>query len=426
MNDPTTPLWENNQILIVEDSPTQAERLKHCLTTGGFDVTVAPNGKDALLAVTERKPSIVITDVMMPEMDGFALCRQLKSRPDLEDVPVVLLTSLSSPQDVLRGLESGGDNFIRKPYDEKYLVARIDHILKNQELRKSERTENGVRLSFGGQDYFITAQRQQILDLLISTYEGAIHINEDLERQQIALQAANKDLESFSYTVSHDLRSPLRRIEGYAALLQESYGTTLDPEAQRFLNVIRDTARHMAQLVEDLLNMARLGRQQIAQRTTDLNSVLESVLRALQPETGRRNIEWRIGKLPTVRCDPGLMQPVLSNLLANAVKYTRRREQAIIEVDYLNSDGETVIFVRDNGAGFDPRYADKLFGVFQRLHSPDEFEGTGVGLATVQRIVEKHGGRVWAVGEVDKGATFFFTLGSPAVDLLEISAQAAG
>jgi two-component system, sensor histidine kinase and response regulator len=423
MDEPTTALGENIQILVAEDSATQAERLKHCLTTGGFDVTVAANGKDALAAAAESKPSMVITDVMMPEMDGFAFCRELKSRPGLRDVPVVLLTSLSSPQDVLRGLESGADNFIRKPYDEKYLLSRIDHILKNQELRKAERTEKGVRLSFGGQEYFITAECQQILDLLISTYEGAIHINEELETQQRALQAANKDLESFSYTVSHDLRSPLRQIEGYSALLQESLGAALDPEAERFLNVIRNAARNMARLVEDLLNMARLGRERMSLRMTDLNAVLESVLRELQAETGARNIEWRIGKLPAVDCDPGLMRPVLSNLLGNAVKYTRRREQAIIEVDHLSSGGETVIFVRDNGAGFDPKYADKLFGVFQRLHSAEEFEGTGVGLATVQRIVQKHGGRVWAEGEVDKGATFFFTLGPAATDLLEAAAH---
>jgi two-component system, sensor histidine kinase and response regulator len=417
------PPRTNIQILVAEDSPTQAEQLKYCLASRGFAVTVATNGKDALVAAAETKPDMVISDVMMPEMDGFALCREIKSRTGLKDVPVVLLTSLSSPQDVLKGLESGADNFIRKPYDKKYLLSRIEHILKNRELRKTQQMEEGVNLSFGGQEYFITAERQQILDLLISTYEGAVQLNEEFETEQRALQAANKDLESFSYTVSHDLRGPLRQIDAYCALLQESHGATLDTEAQRFLNIIRNTTKNMARLIEDLLDMARLGRQRIAVRMTDLSAVLDSVLQELQAEAGTRNIEWRIGTLPMVACDPGLVRPVLSNLLANAVKYTRRREHAIIQVDHLMTGGETVIFVRDNGAGFDPRYADRLFGVFQRLHTADEFEGTGVGLATVQRIIQKHGGRVWAEGEVDKGATFFFTLGPAPVDLSEISAH---
>jgi two-component system sensor histidine kinase/response regulator len=409
------------RILVAEDSPTQVERLEFCLATRGYAVTVAKNGMEALAAAVERKPTLVISDVVMPGMDGFDLCKEIKSHAGLKDVPVILVTSLARPQDVLRGLECGADSFIRKPYDEKYLLLRIDHILMNQELRKTERPERGVELSFRGEKYVITAEKQQILDLLISTYEGAIQINEELETKQRDLEALNKELESFSYTVSHDLRSPLRHIDGYSALLLETHGEELDPEVQRILNVIRNTAKNMARLVEDLLNMARLGRQQIDLQMTDLNALLENVLRELEPEVGSRQIEWQIGNLPRMHCDPGLMRPVFTNLLSNAVKYTRRRERAIIQVDHMATDGEPVIFVRDNGAGFDRLHASKLFGVFQRLHSADEFEGTGVGLATVQRIVQKHGGRVWAESELDKGATFFFTLGRAALGSFNVS-----
>ena len=414
MNEPKKVPSDSTEILVAEDRPTQAERLKHCLASRGYAVTVTKNGSEAFATSLKSRPTLVITDIVMPGMDGFALCREIKSQPSLKDVPVILLTSLSSPQDVLRGLECGADHFIRKPYDEKYLLSRIDHVLANRELRKPEHAQAGVELSFAGQKYLITAERQQILDLLISTYEGAIQINQDLERKQAELEALNKELESFSYTVSHDLRNPLQKIDGYTALLLKKYSLQLEPEAQRFLQAVRNATRNMAQLVEDLLNMARLGRQPIAPRMTDLNALVESVMRDLQAEAGGHQIEWQIGKLPTIACDPGLMRPVLSNLLSNAIKYTRPRERATIQIDQLMMDSQCVIFVRDNGVGFDPRHAANLFGAFQRLHRADEFEGTGVGLATVQRIIQKHGGRVWAESEVNKGATFFFTPGAAA------------
>jgi DNA-binding response OmpR family regulator len=169
------------EILLAEDSQTQAEQLSHYLITWGFAVTVARDGRKALAAALQSKPAIVITDVVMPEMDGYTLCKEIKSLPALKDVPVVLLTSLSGPQDIVRGLECGADGFIRKPYDDKYLVTQVEYILTNVELRKTQRLQVGIQLHFGGQSHFITAERQQILDLLISTYEGAVQINEELE-----------------------------------------------------------------------------------------------------------------------------------------------------------------------------------------------------------------------------------------------------
>jgi light-regulated signal transduction histidine kinase (bacteriophytochrome) len=239
-------------------------------------------------------------------------------------------------------------------------------------------------------------------------------LNTELERRVVArtgqLDAANKELEAFSYSVAHDLRAPLRHINGFSKILQDDYSAALDATAQHYLKSIQDGAKNMGQLVDDLLKMGQIGRQALVCRPTDLNSLVGRVLQDLQPECEGRQIEWRIGELPSIECDPGLMRQVLANLLSNAVKYTRAREKAVIEVGQVTKDGAPTIFVRDNGAGFDPRYAHKLFGVFQRLHSAEQFEGTGVGLATVQRIVQKHGGRIWAQAEVDKGATFFFAL----------------
>src|SRR6266852_3642822 len=184
------------EILIAEDSPTQAEQLTHYLSARGYTVTVARDGKQALAAALKSKPAMVITDVVMPEMDGYTLCKQIKSSPSLRGVPVVLVTSLSRPQDIVKGLECGADSFIRKPYDEKYLLSRVDYILTNRELRRTERLHVGVQLQFGGQSYFITAEKQQILDLLISTYESAVQINDELELKQQELQQANAALEA--------------------------------------------------------------------------------------------------------------------------------------------------------------------------------------------------------------------------------------
>jgi len=231
-----------------------------------------------------------------------------------------------------------------------------------------------------------------------------------VQQRTTQLDAANKELEAFSYSVSQDLRAPLHQIDGFSKLLGDEYGPHLDPEAQRYLRLIRDGAKGMGQLIDDLLKLAGIGRQELACRPADLNALLESALRDLAPECERRQIEWRIGQLPVVACDIGLMKQVFANLLSNAIKYTPHCEMAIIEVSHYESANAHVICVRDNGAGFEQQYAHKLFGVFQRLHRVDEFEGTGVGLATVQRIVHKHGGRIWAEGEVGKGATFSFSL----------------
>jgi PAS domain S-box-containing protein len=241
-------------------------------------------------------------------------------------------------------------------------------------------------------------------------------LNEDLEsrvaERTAALAVVNQDLEAFTYSVSHDLRAPLRHVSSFVRILVDEFRDTLDPKAQHYLKRIEDGAQRMSQLVDDLLALARIGKQELQLRATPLLPLVDRIIVALKSETAERQIDWRVGELPVVDCDAGLMGVVLTNLLSNAVKYTKPRERAVIEIAQTACDGVPVLFVRDNGVGFDMKYADKLFGVFQRLHRAEEFDGTGVRLATVQRIVHKHGWRIWAEAEVDKGATFFFTFGA--------------
>jgi len=238
------------------------------------------------------------------------------------------------------------------------------------------------------------------------------HLEAQVAQRTKALEGTNAELESFSYSVSHDLRAPLRAIHGFARILLEDHNAQLEPEAQRLLGVIDQNTRRMGQLIDDLLAFSRLGRTDLSTGPVDMQELAQIVADEVQRgDTGRQgSLEIRIDPLPRARGDRGLLRQVMSNLLQNAAKFTRDRPSARIEVGSQPDSGETVYFVKDNGAGFDARYADKLFGVFQRLHSTEQFDGTGVGLAIVKRIVQRHGGRVWAEGTVNQGATFYFSL----------------
>jgi len=235
-------------------------------------------------------------------------------------------------------------------------------------------------------------------------------LNSELQHRLAQLSTANEELESFSYSVSHDLRAPLRHIDGFARILRDEYSANLSADGKHYLERVLKAANNMGRLVDDLLNLARIGRKAMARQKVNLGDLVRQVIADLPPEPGEREIEWRIERLPEIECDPGLAKLALSNLLANAAKFTRTRKPAVIEVGTRVVNGRDAIFVRDNGVGFDPKYSDKLFGVFQRLHRQDEFEGTGVGLATVRRIIRRHGGEVWAESEPGRGATFTFTL----------------
>jgi PAS domain S-box-containing protein len=236
---------------------------------------------------------------------------------------------------------------------------------------------------------------------------------EDLRRAKEATETANRELEAFAYSVSHDLRAPLRHVSGFVDLLEKHAQASLDDIGRKHLQRIAASARRMGTLIDDLLSFSRMGRTEMQRATVDLGRLVADVRREVEQGGGGRRIVWVIGELPSVQGDPAMLRLVLINLLSNAVKYTAPRPEARIEVQAARAGGETVISVRDNGVGFDPRYASKLFGVFQRLHRQDQFEGTGIGLANVRRIVQRHGGRTWAEAEIDKGASFHFSLPEP-------------
>ena len=235
-------------------------------------------------------------------------------------------------------------------------------------------------------------------------------LEQRVEERTAELTAANNELESFTYSVAHDLRAPLRHIDAFSKILEEDCAAALPRGAAHYLQNIRRSTGKMSMLVDDLLNLARIGRQELRRQPTPLGGLVDEVLADLKDETAGRMLEWHIQPLPAIECDPGLMKQVFANLISNAVKYTRPRSVAVIEVGYRKKNGDSAVFVRDNGVGFNMKYADKLFGVFQRFHRAEEFEGTGVGLATVDRIVRKHGGHIWAEAAVDQGATFYFTV----------------
>ncbi len=404
-------------ILAVEDSMVQAKKLKNFLDTNNLNSVIFSNAIDAFTAAIENPPILVISDIVMPEMDGYEFCSKLKSHPVLREIPVILLTSLRDSLDIIKGLQAGADNFITKPYEEQYLLSRIHYLLANRDMRSSGSAEMVMEIMFRGGKYKINSDKKQILDLLLSVYEAAVERNDQLISTQAELQAsnenltaANQELDAFSATVSHDLRSPLNIVAGYTQVIQESYADVLDAEAKDFLDRILTSAFSMSKLIDDLLQFSRSGRTEIRTEFVNLSEMASAIVEEIVPRDKGNKAVFNIQSGLLSKADPNLIHVVLVNLLGNALKYSGKVENPVITFDKTGSGRETVFYIKDNGAGFNMAKADKLFNPFQRLHSNQEFVGTGVGLATVRRIIERHGGRIWAESEPGKGATFFFTL----------------
>jgi light-regulated signal transduction histidine kinase (bacteriophytochrome) len=350
-------------------------------------------------------------------MNGYELCDAIKSDPDLQSIPVILVTTLSDPHDVIRALECGADNFIVKPYDDHYLLGRVRFVLMNDEIRSHDQAGKEGEIHFNDQRHQIKADRFQILNLLLSTYEAAVRKNQELASAKDAvrtattsLEATNRELEAFSYSVSHDLRSPLRAIDGFIGSAINDHGQGMSEKGKGLLQRAQNACHRMANLIEDLLNLSRVARGDLRREEVDLGALAKVVVAELRAMSPERTVRISIADGMVAQADPRLLRAALENLLSNAWKFTEKSEDPTIEFGAQFQDGQRIYFIRDNGAGFDMTYADKLFGAFQRLHSADEFPGTGVGLATVQRIIHRHGGRIWARGAVGNGATFSFTL----------------
>jgi len=380
-------------ILLVDDQPEGLLALEALLQGPERNIVKTRSGREALRQLLKADFALILLDVQMPDMDGFQTAELIRQRDSSKNTPIIFLTAgHKSEANIFRGYAVGAVDYVLKPIVPEILRSKVS-----------------VFVDLARQTELVRRQADQ----LRQSEQEALQLAQARANLLAELEVANRELEAFVYSVSHDLRAPLRRINGFAGILLEDFSTQLDPVAKGYLERVSQAGRHMCQLLDDLLNLSRVTRKELSRRRTDLDSLVKEVRDSLQPEIEGREIEWQIGRLPTVECDPGLIKQVFANLLLNAIKYTRPRQRATIQVDQMICDGQPAVFVRDNGVGFDMKYVDKLFGVFQRLHRQEDFEGTGVGLATVQRIIHKHGGRVWAEAEPYKGATFYFTLGMP-------------
>jgi signal transduction histidine kinase len=377
---PTDTAAPPARLLVVDDEARQMTALCDTLRDEGYEVSGFSSGPAALDALREQSFDLLLTDLMMPGMDGITL---LRAAHEVDaDLAGVLMTGHGAIDTAVEAMKAGALDYVLKPFKLSAVLPVLARALTLRRLR----LENAV------------------------LERNVRERTAELEAANRELENANKELEAFSYSVSHDLRAPLRHIDGFSQLLEESHGAELSPPAQRLLQKVRDGASRLGGLIDDLLDFSRLSRQPLTMRTVSISQLVRSVLDELEPDRAGREVELRIGELPDCLGDITLLKQVFINLLSNALKFTRKREKALVEVGCDQGSGELVYFVRDNGAGFDMRYATRLFGVFQRLHSADQFEGTGVGLSIVQRIIHRHGGDISVEAEVDKGAHFRFTL----------------
>jgi signal transduction histidine kinase len=369
-------------LLYVEDEPATRELICEIIGRRYPDLRllVAVNGEEGIQTFKVNRPEIVLTDINMPIVNGLRMAEEIKSLSPATEI--IALTAHSNSEHLLKAIEIGISHYILKPIDIEQIFRVID---KSLDLIRSER--------------LIAHQNRVILEL-----------NAELEKKATELESANRELESFNYTVAHDLRSPMVTISGFSQILLERYASELDDTGKEYLQLISGSVSRMNNLIEALLKFSMCQRKQIVKKWINLSDIAYEVRDSLLMQDPLRQVTFCIDEGINGYCEPGLMQIVLDNLLGNAWKYSSKKDHALIEFGTINEDEDQVYFVRDNGTGFDQQDSARLFAPFQRLQCDHEIEGLGIGLATVSRIIQRHGGRIWAEGEKGKGATFYFTL----------------
>jgi signal transduction histidine kinase len=420
----------NKDVFIVEDSPTQLEQLKYILEQNGYAVRTAPEGATAIKAIREKPPEIVITDVVMPELDGYALCKLIKDDPELKEIPVMLLTNLSDPQDVIKGLQAGADNFLTKPYNEHFLISRINYILLNKELRSaSVSSDVGLDIFFGGRKYFINSNRMQIIDLLLSTYENAIQKNTELAeanqqlitmhreiaKKNTQLEKLNDDKDKFLRIAAHDLRNPVSAILSFSVLLLEEMADKLDESETEFMKIIKQSSEYSLELLNELLDISIIESGQVRLNLTevDLITVIKNnvSLNSVVAEKKSINLSFDADAetLP-IKVDQVKIEQVLNNLISNAIKYSHANSE--VSVLLTHNDRQAIVMVIDKGQGIPHDEQSHLFQPFAKtsVKSTAGERSTGLGLSIVKKIVESHNGKVWFNSELNSGSTFYVSL----------------
>jgi DNA-binding response OmpR family regulator len=383
------------RILAVDDSMTYLQELASALRDEGYDVVLAHSGEEAIDMLAVQNVDCILLDLMMPGIGGQETCRRIKASAVLRNTPLIMLTAVEDRQALIEGLGTGADDYIAKSNEFDVLRARIQ-----AQLRRKQFEDENRRI------------RDQLLrsELEAAEARAARALAETKAALVEELKYKNKELETFSYSVSHDLRAPLRSIDGFSQALIEDYGDRLDATAQNYLHRIRAAAQRMAALIDDMLLLSRISRASVYRERVDLSSLARVVADELKQQNPERAVAVQIQPELFTHADRGLMRVLLDNLLGNAWKFTAQTKDARIELSAQTEGVDTVFLVKDNGAGFDMAHAGALFQPFQRLHDAADFPGTGIGLATVQRVVDHHGGRIWAEGAVGCGATLSFTI----------------
>ena len=386
-----SPPDDRVNILLVDDQPANLVALEAMLQGLGQNLILAGSGREALKWLLTHEFAVILLDVKMPEMDGFETATLIRQRDKSRHTPILFLTAADASQtQAVRGYAVGAVDYLLKPVVPEFVrskVAVFVELAKKNELLRRQAA------------------------LLAQSEQAALELAETRAELVRELEHKNRELESFSYAVSHDLRAPLRRIDSFSRAILESQADRLDDSGRKFLVRVREASQQMSQLIDDVLYLSRVTRAELRDQEVDLSELAGTIAGRLQEAEPERRVELKIRPGLVVTGDGQLLKIALENLLENAWKFTARQPEARIEFGATQVSGEPTYFFRDNGAGFDMTYAGRLFGPFQRLHVQHDFPGSGIGLATVQRIIHRHGGRVWAEGLVGQGATFYFTLG---------------